>query len=264
MRAYEDRVDYYAVLNVTREATPNQIRLAYKTLVRSEHPDVKRGEYDSVRYKNILKAYSILKDIKTRTEYDNQTSSGGGFFKKNFSFRFAYESLIKGTYRFLNTMNLTFLNVHTGKNEKAHEDYYDRDYSYYISDKLLGMDTLEIVQRLHYSENKYVQISAIILLACKKDESLIKMLDDLYEHRDSNVRKAAIWATGKMGLIQSLRKLRSVNHLYTPEERFTLFKAFCYATGGKDKTVEAELDGLTQKNIDLEKPVAELKQIYRF
>lgn len=262
MRAYEDRVDYYAVLNVPRDATPSQIRMSYKQLVRSEHPDKKRQGYDSQVFKNILKAYSILKDIKSRSEYDRQTG-GGGAFKKSFSFRFAYDSLIKGTYRFFNTMNIRFLDAHTEKNSPDTEDYYDKEYGYYISDKLLEMEIPEIIQRLCYSDNKYVRISAVVLLAYKKEAVLKDRLDDLLAHRDSDLRKAAIWAAGKMGLAIKLRDLRNVSHLYTPEEQFILLKAVCFVSGGRDRTILADLDALVEKNIKLEKGVNELKQVYK-
>jgi molecular chaperone DnaJ len=72
--------DFYAVLGVSREATPEEIKKAYRRLARELHPDVNPGEEE--RFKEVTKAYEVLSDPKKREMHDlggDPFSTGGGF-----------------------------------------------------------------------------------------------------------------------------------------------------------------------------------------
>lgn len=63
--------DYYAVLGVGRDATPEQIKKAYRGLARKHHPDVNPGNKDSERlFKEAQQAYDVLSDTEKRKIYD--------------------------------------------------------------------------------------------------------------------------------------------------------------------------------------------------
>src|SRR5215210_3208448 len=73
-------VDYYAVLDVPRDATIEQIKKAYRRLARELHPDVNPDEEE--RFKEVTKAYEVLSDPKKRELHDlgaDPFSTGGGF-----------------------------------------------------------------------------------------------------------------------------------------------------------------------------------------
>lgn len=59
---------FYQVLGVAQTATPNDIQKAYRTLARKRHPDVAEGNLASMVELN--QAYEVLKDPKTREDYD--------------------------------------------------------------------------------------------------------------------------------------------------------------------------------------------------
>lgn len=59
--------DYYDILGVSRDATPDDIKKAYRKLAMKEHPD-KGG--DPERFKKISEAYEILSDDQKRSQYD--------------------------------------------------------------------------------------------------------------------------------------------------------------------------------------------------
>jgi molecular chaperone DnaJ len=70
--------DFYALLGVTRSATDEQIRSAYRKLARQYHPDV-NGEPDAAeRFKQITEAYEVLTDPQRRQRYDMFGSATGG------------------------------------------------------------------------------------------------------------------------------------------------------------------------------------------
>lgn len=78
--------NHYAVLNLPRNANPEQIRVAYTQLARKFHPDrhAQLAEYNlSLRadlekiFMRVMEAYNVLSDPRKRKEYDNSTKTVG-------------------------------------------------------------------------------------------------------------------------------------------------------------------------------------------
>ena len=62
--------DHYEVLGVSRDASPEEIKKAYRRLARELHPDVNPGEEASERFKLVTHAYDVLSDPRERQQYD--------------------------------------------------------------------------------------------------------------------------------------------------------------------------------------------------
>ncbi len=63
--------DLYTVLGVTRAAKPEEVRSAFRNLVKKLHPDVKPGDDEAQEsFKKVSTAYRILSDAEKRARYD--------------------------------------------------------------------------------------------------------------------------------------------------------------------------------------------------
>jgi molecular chaperone DnaJ len=68
--------DYYAVLGVEREASPEQIKKAYRQLAKKFHPDVNKGDSQAeARFKQVHEAYSTLGNSELRAAYNQHQQS---------------------------------------------------------------------------------------------------------------------------------------------------------------------------------------------
>ncbi len=70
--------DYYKALGVSKGASADEIKKAYRKLARKYHPDANKGDAASEeRFKEISEAYNVLSDNKRRAEYDEARSLFG-------------------------------------------------------------------------------------------------------------------------------------------------------------------------------------------
>jgi len=60
--------DYYQILGVSRDASEEEIKRAYRKLAHQHHPDKAGG--DEGKFKEISEAYRVLSDKKKRANYD--------------------------------------------------------------------------------------------------------------------------------------------------------------------------------------------------
>jgi len=82
--------DYYKTLGVSKTATQDDIKKAFKNLAFKYHPDKNPGDKKSEdRFKEVNEAYAVLSDEKKRRQYDQFGDSG-------FHQRYSQEDIFKG------------------------------------------------------------------------------------------------------------------------------------------------------------------------
>src|SRR5436190_3734172 len=85
-----DFKDYYSVLGLSKTATDEEIKRAYRKLARKHHPDLNPGDKSAEsKFKDINEAYEVLGDPEKRKKYDELGANwrqyeqagapGGGF-----------------------------------------------------------------------------------------------------------------------------------------------------------------------------------------
>ncbi|KQQ28795.1 MULTISPECIES: DnaJ C-terminal domain-containing protein [unclassified Frondihabitans] len=71
--------DFYAVLGVSKDVTPAELKKVYRKLARKYHPDSNPGDAAAeAKFKEISEAHSVLSDAEQRKEYDQIRAMGSG------------------------------------------------------------------------------------------------------------------------------------------------------------------------------------------
>ena len=77
--------DYYEVLGVSRDATDEEIKKAFRKLAFQYHPDRNREDGAAEKFKEVNEAYEVLSDANKRAAYDRFGHGGAeGFFGRGF------------------------------------------------------------------------------------------------------------------------------------------------------------------------------------
>ena len=138
-------MNYYQILNVKQNATQEEIKNAYKSLVKKYHPDVYAGDkyVAEKKIKEINVAYEVLSNPETRKEYDNELNPPITYTVQNFT------ATSKYSYDNYKRNNIYKDDYYKYSNKDYYNDYYSNRNTNDFSDKIVNsMDKLSFSNKL--------------------------------------------------------------------------------------------------------------------
>ncbi len=69
--------NYYDILGVSKDASPDEIKSAYRSMAKKYHPDINKEEGAAEKFKEVNEAYEVLSDPTKKSNYDNYGSASG-------------------------------------------------------------------------------------------------------------------------------------------------------------------------------------------
>jgi molecular chaperone DnaJ len=114
--------DYYKTLGIERNASEDDVKKAYRKLVRKYHPDTNKDETAEAKMSEINEAYTVISNKEKRTSYDQFGTApppgaggfpGGGFNNVNFTDDFGsvadiFDSMFGGGRRRTKNRNVVY------------------------------------------------------------------------------------------------------------------------------------------------------------
>ncbi len=100
-----EKRDYYEVLGISKGATEEEIKKAFRKVAKQFHPDVNPGNHEAeAKFKEANEAYAVLSDKTMRIKYDQYGHAGvnqqdfGGFGGAGFDFSDIFDNLFGGGF----------------------------------------------------------------------------------------------------------------------------------------------------------------------
>lgn len=166
--------NFYEILGVARNADKKEIKSAYRALVKKYHPDVAANDSDAKDFEEMTAAYNTLIHPDKRRQYDVSLESKKASAGQSLAFKF------REFRQWLFSLSLIKM-FFTGKRISREAKTAD------AAIRELPID--ELIKRVIFSKNIYVQINAVRSIFARGDSSATRdLLRLLYSGIDESVK----------------------------------------------------------------------------
>jgi curved DNA-binding protein CbpA len=224
--------NYYSILKVFPDSGFDEIRKSYKKMVLTYHPDVNKSENATDKFKEILKAYSILKDPELRRLYDTEQKKHE-MFPGIKSFKYEIRKIGDKAAKAVLKAKLVLKNISSESRKKA---VLDEESTVDIFDELCDIDIYELEDRLAYSDNPYVRYNAAVTLGYKKSVSSFGILAVSLDDVSFLVKKGVIFALGELGMKKGIYLLKDLFERSGTDHKIDIIKAV-FKISGKNSLI---------------------------
>lgn len=81
----QNKRDYYEVLGISKSASKQEIKKAYRRLAKKYHPDMNKSQDAEEKFKEVQEAYEVLSNDQKKTAYDQYGHAGTSGFNGGFN-----------------------------------------------------------------------------------------------------------------------------------------------------------------------------------
>ncbi len=223
-----DNFGYYKILGVENDASPQEIKKAYRTLAKMYHPDVCDDPDCPRKFREINEAYHLLIDQEKRTIYDTDYGGWSKFSEdKNYS-----NSLDQIILNLINSLNNPYSLM--------------RNYAVEVLVKI-GQPAFEPVLKASQSNDEVVRRKCCDILGKMGNKEAIKFLIRLLNDPDRYVRRRAAKALTRIGDSSAVPSL--IKALNDPEVKVRIRTAEALGKIGDPQAVEPLIESLKDDNV---------------
>ncbi len=144
--------DYYEVLGVSRDASTEEIKKAFRKLAFQYHPDRNRDGDAADKFKEVNEAYEVLSDADKRSAYDRFGHSGAeGMFGRGFEgFDFGdYGDIFEGFFNFFSGTGTTTRQAPRRGNDLRYRISISFEEAALGCEKEIGITRVEVCETCH-------------------------------------------------------------------------------------------------------------------
>ena len=206
-----DNFGYYQVLGVSQNATPEEIKRAYREKAKKYHPDLCSGPDCVQKFREVNEAYEFLKNSKQRTIYNTQYANWGQF-REDETYRYSLDQIILNLINSLNNPNSLMRNYAVEALVRIGAAAFDavikasnstdeviRRKSCDILGRMGNPNAIPSLIRLLNDPDRYVRRRAAKALTRIYDQSTVVPLMNSLQDHEKKVRYRSAEALGKIG-----------------------------------------------------------------
>ncbi len=128
-----NKKDYYEILGVSKDASEDEIKSAFRKKAKEYHPDLNKNPDASEKFKEAQEAYACLSDKNNREKYDKfghsafSNSMGGGGFEGNPFADFDFTDIFSDIFGSFGGGFSNFSSSRTSRRQKGRDSLYGMD-----------------------------------------------------------------------------------------------------------------------------------------